>query len=149
LAAAGLVCGDFDLVGSAGDGDCVVAVVMEVVAGDGDVVYHSVLAVVGGDDSGRGAPDLVSGDGDVVDLVGIPGERELHAVAVDAAAAGLVADVTDVMDGAVDGVRDKRVVAVGDQALVDGVADNVAEAGVEDVDAVELVVQAAGAGGDV
>src|SRR5664280_1796752 len=80
---------------------------------------------------------------------GIPGERELHAVAVDAAAAGLVADVTDVMDGAVDGVRDKRVVAVGDQALVDGVADNVAEAGVEDVDAVELVVQAAGAGGDV
>ena len=70
-------------------------------------------------------------------------------MAIDAATASLVADITYVMDGAVDGVRDKRVVAVGDQALVDGVADNVAEAGIEDVDAVELVVYAAGAGGDV
>ena len=70
-------------------------------------------------------------------------------MAEDAATADLVVDVSDVMDGAVDGVCDQRVVAVGDQALVDGVANDVAEAGIEDVDAVELVVYAAGAGGDV
>ncbi len=82
------------------------------------------VVVVAGADPVRRAVELIARDCQVVN--GVVANGQLHTVA-SGSAPDLVSDVVDVVGGSVDGVGYEAVVAVSPHALIDGVADDVAE----------------------